>query len=118
MAKRKTMKAGVFLGDSRIEVQELPLPSPQEGEVRLRVAACGVCGTDFHIYQGHLTDGVCPPVVLGHEIAARVEALGREVTDLREGQFVAVDPVIGCGVCVMCRATRPNLCHAASLYTG
>jgi len=51
-----------------------------------------------------------PPVVLGHEIAARVEAVGAGVTALTEGQFCAIDPVIGCGCCDMCRRARPNLC--------
>jgi L-iditol 2-dehydrogenase len=115
MAKRKTMTAGVFLGDARIEVRELPLPVPGYGEVRLRVTACGVCGTDFHIYHGHLTDGVFPPVVLGHEIAARVDELGPGVTGLTPGQFAAIDPVIGCGVCVMCRSARPNLCSTPTI---
>jgi L-iditol 2-dehydrogenase len=83
--------------------------------VLLRVAACGVCGTDHHIYSGELTDGVCAPVVLGHEIAARVERVGAGVTGLRRGQFCAVDPVLGCGVCQMCHTGRCNLCTSPTV---
>ncbi len=105
------MRAGCFTGVERMELREdAPVPEPGPGQVRLRVEACGVCGTDHHIYAGELTEGVQPPVVLGHEIAARVETLGDGVEGFEPGQFCAVDPVIGCGICEMCRSARPNLC--------
>jgi L-iditol 2-dehydrogenase len=104
------MKAQVFRAVGKIDSQDLPIPVPAKGEVLLRVVGCGVCGTDYHMYSGELTDGVCPPVVLGHEIASRVEELGSGVRGLKAGQFCAVDPVIGCGVCPACRSGRPNLC--------
>ena len=110
MTQTNSMRAGFFVGNRTMELREAPVPSPGEGEALLRVLACGVCGTDHHIYEGEVTDGVVPPVVLGHEIAARVEAVGKGVTALREGQFCAVDPVIGCGCCQMCRRGRCNLC--------
>jgi 2-desacetyl-2-hydroxyethyl bacteriochlorophyllide A dehydrogenase len=111
----ETMRAGVFLGDGKMEVRELPVPAPAPGEALLKVHACGVCGTDFHIVEGHLTAGVEPPVVLGHEIAAEVQAVGEGVRRLKPGQFCAVDPVIGCGECAMCRTARPNLCTAPTI---
>ena len=106
-----TMRAGVFTGRGHIELRELPVPAPGPGQVLVKVLGCGVCGTDYHIFHGELTDGVCPPVVLGHEIAARVERLGPDVTGLVVGQFCAIDPVIGCGGCTPCRLGRPNLCR-------
>lgn len=109
------MRAGYFTGVGKMELRDSAVPTPGEGQVLLRVLACGVCGTDHHIYAGELTDGVAPPVVLGHEIAARVEAIGKGVTGVREGQFCAVDPVIGCGVCPMCRSARPNLCSSPTI---
>ena len=109
------MRAGFFLGDRTIELRDTPTPTPGEGQVLLRVEACGVCGTDYHIYEGELTDGVAPPVVLGHEIAARIEAVGFGADGLAEGRFCAVDPVIGCGQCVMCRSARSNLCAAPAV---
>ena len=115
MATSKTMRAGVFRGARKINLVRRATPTPGPGEVLLRVAACGVCGTDHHIYTGELTDGVCAPVVLGHEIAARVERVGANVTGLRRGQFCAVDPVLGCGLCEMCRTGRPNLCASPTV---
>jgi len=115
VAQTDRMRAGFFLGQSAIELRETPIPTPGNGEVLLRVEACGVCGTDFHIYQEHLTDGVAPPVVLGHEIAARVETVGEGAEGLAPGQFCTVDPVIGCGHCDMCRSARPNLCSSPTI---
>ena len=54
----RTMTAAFFLGDRRIEIREVPVPQPAPGEVLLKVLACGVCGTDYHIYQGELADAV------------------------------------------------------------
>lgn len=110
MPARKTMKAAVFVEPGRIELQDLPIPQAGPAEVLLRVDACGVCGTDKHIFEGELTDGVHPPVVLGHEIAARVEATGKGADAFEVGRTVAVDPLIGCGRCVACRSARTNLC--------
>ena len=111
MARPETMKASVFLGPRRMEMQDIPVPHPGPGQVLLRVEGCGVCGTDHHIFAGKLTEGVRPPVVLGHEIAARVEELGQGVEAFVHGQFAAVDPVIGCGCCPHCRAAQTNLCQ-------
>jgi len=116
MGKAKnTMRAGVFRGPRCLEQAELDRPQPAAGEVLLRVEACGVCGTDHHIWAGELTDGVQPPVVLGHEIAARVEALGPGVAGLEPGQPCSVDPVFGCGACRMCRSARENLCERPAI---
>lgn len=114
MSQVEKMKAGVFLGDRKIELREEPIPCPAEGEALLKVEACGVCGTDNHILNGEITDGVFPPVVLGHEIAARVKGIGRGVEGVGLGQFCAVDPVIGCGVCRKCREGQQNLCRNTS----
>lgn len=115
MRPDKTMAAAMFLGDRRIEVRQVSVPVPGPAQVLLKVLACGVCGTDYHIYEGHLTDGVFPPVVLGHEIVGRVAEAGAGVAGLNQGQLAAVDPVIGCGLCAMCRAARPNLCKAPAI---
>jgi L-iditol 2-dehydrogenase len=111
----RTMRAAAFLGDRRIELRELPVPKPGAGEVLLKVSACGVCGTDNHILNGEITDGVFPPVVLGHEIAATVAEPGLGTDAFEPGLFCAVDPVVGCGVCRKCRAGHDNLCNATSI---
>lgn len=106
------MKAAVFLGDGRFETREMTLPEPGEGQVLLRVAACGVCGTDVHIYHGDKGSAeVKPPVVLGHEIAGVVEKLGPGVSSLAVGDHVAVDPNSYCGKCLYCRMGKKHLCE-------
>jgi len=104
------MQAAVFVEDQRIEVQDLSKPAPAPDEVRVKVTACGVCGTDVHIYHGQLKHEVEPPVVLGHEIAGVIDAVGSDVTHFQKGQNVCVDPVVACGCCRYCRVARPNLC--------
>ena len=96
---------------------ELPLPEPGPGEVRLRVAACGVCRTDLHVADGELTDPKLP-LVLGHEIVGRVDALGPGVDRFRPGDRVGI-PWLGwtCGVCPACLSGRENLC-ARARFTG
>ncbi len=96
---------------------ELPLPEPGPGEVRIRVAACGVCRTDLHVADGELTDPKLP-IVLGHEIVGRVDALGPGVDRFRPGDRVGI-PWLGwtCGRCAACRSGRENLCPYAQ-FTG
>jgi propanol-preferring alcohol dehydrogenase len=96
---------------------ELPLPEPGPQQLRLLVAACGVCRTDLHIVDGELTEPKLP-LVLGHEIVGRVEALGAEVAGFRLGDRVGV-PWLGFtdGTCVYCRGGRENLCDHAR-FTG
>ncbi len=89
---------------------ERPDPAPGPGEIRVRVAACGVCRTDLHVLDGELPD-IRLPVVPGHEIVGRVEALGAGVHGLRPGQRVGV-PWLGhtCGRCRYCLGGQENLC--------
>ena len=87
------MKASYFLGDKKFEVRDLPLPEIGEQDVLVRVAACGVCGTDVHIYHGSKgSTDVKPPVVLGHELAGEVEKIGSQVTTVKPGDHVTIDP--------------------------
>jgi alcohol dehydrogenase, propanol-preferring len=97
------------------EALERPEPGPHQ--VRLRVAACGVCRTDLHIVDGELTEPKLP-IVPGHEIVGYVDALGAGVTGLKIGDRIGV-PWLGftCGECVYCRSGRENLCERAR-FTG
>jgi len=100
-----------------LRIAELPLPEPGPQQLRLRVTACGVCRTDLHIVDGELTDPKLP-LVLGHEIVGRVEALGAEVEGFAIGDRVGV-PWLGFtdGTCPYCRTGRENLCDDAR-FTG
>src|SRR5690348_18045358 len=95
--------------------QERRAPSP--GQVRIRVAACAVCRTDLHVVDGELPEPELP-IVPGHEIAGRIEAVGTGVSGFREGDRVGV-PWLGwtCGVCEFCVSGRENLCPRAR-FTG
>jgi len=94
-----------------------PMPAPGPCEIRLRVEACGVCRTDLHVVDGELTHPK-RPIVPGHEIVGRVEAMGAGVAGFRPGQRVGV-PWLGhtCGHCPYCASARENLCDDP-LFTG
>src|SRR5579863_6857382 len=93
-----------------LKLVERPDPKPADGEVRVRVAACGVCRTDLHVVDGELPKPKLP-IVPGHEIVGRVDAVGDGVSGFTLGERVGV-PWLGatCGVCPYCRSQRENLC--------
>jgi propanol-preferring alcohol dehydrogenase len=100
-----------------LEWTELPDRSPGPGQIRVRVAACGVCRTDLHVVDGELPDPKLP-IIPGHEIIGRIDAIGPRVDALRIDQRVGI-PWLGhtCGVCAYCIGGRENLCDAP-LFTG
>lgn len=105
----ESMRAAVYLGKGRIEVQERPLPMLDEHDVLLRVSHCGVCGTDLHM----VLDGWGrPDSIGGHEFSGRIAACGAAVQEWEVGDAVVAGPVPGCGACRGCRAGRPGLCSA------
>lgn len=95
------------IGDLRTET--VPAPEPAPGEVLVKVAVCGICGTDRHIFRGEFPSRA--PVTLGHEFTGTVIATGAGVTGLDIGARVTCDPNIACGTCAACRAGRVNLCR-------
>jgi propanol-preferring alcohol dehydrogenase len=104
------------LGDPMIWT-ELPDRTPGPGEVRVKVTACGVCRTDLHVIDGELPDPVLP-IIPGHEIVGRIDAIGPGVTTLQVEERVGI-PWLGhtCGVCPYCKGNRENLCDKP-LFTG
>ncbi|MEU1178376.1 zinc-dependent alcohol dehydrogenase family protein [Streptomyces sp. NPDC005820] len=102
------MKAAVIEAPGKVTVTTVPDPTPGPRDVVVDVAACGLCGTDLHILQGEFAPTL--PVVPGHEFAGEVVGLGSEVTELKIGDRVAVDPSLYCNECRYCRLGRNNLC--------
>ncbi|MDK1476800.1 zinc-dependent alcohol dehydrogenase family protein [Streptomyces sp. 549] len=102
------MKAAVIEAPGKVSLTTVPDPAPGPRQVVVKVAACGLCGTDLHILQGEFAPTL--PVVPGHEFAGEVAAVGSEVTELVAGDRVAVDPSLYCYECRYCRSGHNNLC--------
>ena len=103
-------------GDLRIEQREPE--EPAEGEVQIRLETGGICGSDLHYFNhgGFGPVRLRQPMILGHEVAGTVTALGEGVTDLKVGDFVAVSPSRPCGVCRHCAEGLPNHCENMRFY--
>jgi threonine dehydrogenase-like Zn-dependent dehydrogenase len=105
------MRVLIWAGGDGVEITTRAAPVPQAGDVRVRVAAAGVCATDLHIIAGRFPQ-VAAPKVLGHEIAGVVDAVGAGVEPGWVGRRVVVDPIVGCRACAFCGEGRPWLCGA------
>ena len=103
------MKALLLSKYKHLEIADLPEPKAGPGEVLVRVAACGICGSDVHGYDGSSGRRI-PPIVMGHEAAGRIVALGPGVSEFAEGDRVTFDSTIYCGTCGYCRRGEINLC--------
>jgi 2-desacetyl-2-hydroxyethyl bacteriochlorophyllide A dehydrogenase len=106
------MKALVYHGPRDARLEQVPEPIPKTGEVRLRIMATGICGSDVHGYLG-LTGRRLPPMIMGHEFAGIVDALGDGVDaacGIKTGMRATVQPVVFCGSCIHCRRGETNLC--------
>lgn len=110
----QTIKSVRFHAPHDLRLDEVAAREPGTGEARIRPLAAGLCGTDQHILHGDFA--TAPPVVLGHEVAGVVEAIGDGVTGLREGDLVSVQPNAYCGMCRYCRAGREHLCSRLRAY--
>jgi 2-desacetyl-2-hydroxyethyl bacteriochlorophyllide A dehydrogenase len=89
-------------------IKEIPRPSPGPEELLIRVMACGICGTDIHIFRGEYLGDY--PIVPGHEFAGIVEEVGSSVTKFKPGDRVSVEPNICCNNCYNCLHNRQNFC--------
>jgi 6-hydroxycyclohex-1-ene-1-carbonyl-CoA dehydrogenase len=106
------MRAAIFRGAGLpLCLDEVPTPVPRDGEVLVRVAACGVCHTDLHYLDHGTPTFKTPPVILGHEVAGTIEAVGGMPNGHREGDRVLIAAVLTCGTCRMCRTGRENICE-------
>ncbi|GAA1023322.1 MULTISPECIES: zinc-dependent alcohol dehydrogenase family protein [Amycolatopsis] len=104
------MRAAIVDRPGEIRVGEVPDPKPGERQVVVKVGACGICGTDLHIADGHFPPTPYP-IVPGHEFSGEIVELGADVpAEWKVGDRVAVDPSIYCGYCTPCRSGHGNLC--------
>jgi L-iditol 2-dehydrogenase len=104
------MKALLLSEYKHLAVADLPTPVPGPGEVLIRVAACGICGSDVHGYDGASGRRI-PPIVMGHEAAGIVAAVGEGAASYRVGDRVTFDSTVYCGDCEFCRRGEVNLCE-------
>jgi L-iditol 2-dehydrogenase len=103
------MRALLLSEYRRLQVVDIPAPEPARGEIVVRVAACGICGSDLHGYDGSSGRRI-PPLVMGHEAAGIVERVGEGVENFHKGNRVTFDSTIYCGECNYCRQGTVNLC--------
>lgn len=110
MRTAKLVKAG------ELEITDVPLPQISDPkEVLVEVKAVGICGTDLHIFQGERQDVVLPRV-MGHELSGRVKEVGTNVTKVKPGDRVVLDPVFACGTCRTCKSGHENVCADVKCY--
>ena len=112
------MRAAVMHGlHQPLALETLPDPTPDEGEVVVRVGRCGICGSDLHMTED-ASFGMAAGAVLGHEFAGEVVALGKGIAGLATGDLVAVSPLKSCGQCVSCRLGEVQWCEQFGLQGG
>lgn len=108
------MRAAVYYGKENIQIKDWPAPRPGEGEVVVRVRYTGICGTDMAIYAGK-HPRVVAPLIPGHEIFGRIEALGSTGCALPVGARVVIYPLISCGRCGPCAGGNAHVCERLGL---
>jgi (R,R)-butanediol dehydrogenase/meso-butanediol dehydrogenase/diacetyl reductase len=113
------MRAAVYYGPNKVEVADVPEPTPGPGTVKVKVGFNGICGTDLHEYyagpifvptEPHPLTHQQMPLVMGHEFAGVITDIGDGVIGWREGDRVAIEPIYKCGHCAACQAGNYNIC--------
>ena len=104
-------RAAAYLGAGRVEPCEVEPIGPNPGGVQVRVAYCGLCGTDLHIVQGHMDGRVQRPLVFGHEMSGEIESIGDGVTGWSVGDKVTVMPLVWDGECAACHDGHQHVCQ-------
>jgi L-iditol 2-dehydrogenase len=103
------MKSLLLSAYNQLEISEMPVPAVGAGDVLVRVEACGICGSDVHGYDGSSGRRI-PPIVMGHEAAGTVAAVGAGVEGYSAGDRVTFDSTVYCGECAFCKRGEMNLC--------
>lgn len=120
------MRAAVYYGNHKVEVEDVPEPSVSTGQVKVKVSHNGICGTDLHEYfdgpifispdTPHPLTGKNMPVVMGHEFSGVVTDVGADVSDVQTGDKVTIEPIYRCGECRPCRNGHYNLCQQIGFH--
>ena len=105
------MKAAYFMGNSSFSIKDVPSLDPSANEVRMKVAFCGICGTDLHVFHGAMAERIGTHRVIGHESSGIIDAVGSEVTDIQVGDRVVVRPLDACGDCSACQRGHQHICQ-------
>lgn len=104
-------KAAVYRGNRTFSLEQKEVPAPGPGEVQIEVAYCGICGTDLHIFLGHMDQRVGFERTIGHEMSGTVAAVGEGVRCIETGERIVVRPLDHCGECPACKAGHEHICH-------
>lgn len=115
------MKAALWYNQKDIRVENIPEPSAEKDQVKIKVSYCGICGSDLHEYlagpifipvgEAHPISRDKAPIVMGHEFAGEVVAVGENVTGIEVGDRVCVEPIYSCGKCASCQKGHYNVCE-------
>ena len=106
-----TIQAAFYTGHKTFTLEEKDDPAPGPGEVQVRVAFVGICGTDMHVFHGNMDARVGSHRVIGHEMSGTVSAVGEGVEGVALGDRVVVRPLDHCGQCPACEAGHTHICH-------
>lgn len=109
MTDATTMTAASIGPERTWSLDPLPIPDPKPGECRVRIEACGICGSDLHFWDSGM---FMPGLVPGHEMMGTIDAVGPGCEGRAPGDRVIVEPVVGCGSCRNCEEGQPNVCRA------
>ena len=107
----QTISAAFYRGDRQFTVETTQASPPAPGEVAVRIAYCGICGTDMHVFHGNMDARVGFERVIGHEMSGTIAAVGDGVGGMAVGQKVVVRPLDHCGDCPACHSGHEHICH-------
>ena len=108
------MKTLVYAAPEKVEVRDMPVPEPKEGQVRIRVSYCGICGSDIGIFAGKHPRAKAP-LVLGHEFIGTIESINGGSGRFKVGDRVSPYPLLSCGHCFACKTGIPHVCQTLKL---
>lgn len=103
--------AAYYRGNKTFAVEKAEIEAPSPGEAQIRIAFCGICGTDMHVFHGNMDKRVGQNRIIGHETSGIIESVGAGVTNVAPGQKVVVRPLDHCVDCPACKAGHQHICH-------